>query len=544
MVYNPTMVKRFGIERIISSVLAVGCGILFGQLLVESFTKLTLSDFHVYYYVTKAVIKYGAHPYSNFTPIYPYYFPPASLILFWPLTLLPFYLAKIFFTLLNSGLLVLSIYLINKMLIGKVNYRFWLMLLLSLIFYPLRFTFADGQFNVVMLAIFTLGLYGLYKNRPVIGGAGLGLGVITKISPAIALIYGIYKKKFNLVMVAGIVVIVLSLMSESFVRKDINYYYAKFIVKDVSAQSQGLGTTDQSLLALIKRYTHEEDINISSTQKSIISYSVVAFLGLIFFVLDLKAKKGKYNTFIDYFILTVVGVIGTGLAWYHQYTILLLPLLGTAILIFAHFNKKYRVVRFVYLLGIVLVYLSWFMDLRSKTFSPEGYCQFIMLYGGGLLLLGLFFLKINQKWLLEEDLDLTEGYSRKIPFLVFVVALVIGLNPVTLPQVLKEGRDESRVKAIDYMSKVLKEKKVTFKVEESNSFVMSNRVGKGYIRFGKKQEEKVLDKMYILYEDPVNNEEYNYKFISEDGLDFKLGAKLESNLYKSLYGDYYWVGSE
>ncbi len=544
MVYNPTMVKRFGIERIISSVLAVGCGILFGQLLVESFTKLTLSDFHVYYYVTKAVIKYGAHPYSNFTPIYPYYFPPASLILFWPLTLLPFYLAKIFFTLLNSGLLVLSIYLINKMLIGKVNYRFWLMLLLSLIFYPLRFTFADGQFNVVMLAIFTLGLYGLYKNRPVIGGAGLGLGVITKISPAIALIYGIYKKKFNLVMVAGIVVIVLSLMSESFVRKDINYYYAKFIVKDVSAQSQGLGTTDQSLLALIKRYTHEEDINISSTQKSIISYSVVAFLGLIFFVLDLKAKKGKYNTFIDYFILTVVGVIGTGLAWYHQYTILLLPLLGTAILIFAHFNKKYRVVRFVYLLGIVLVYLSWFMDLRSKTFSPEGYCQFIMLYGGGLLLLGLFFLKINQKWLLEEDLDLTEGYSRKIPFLVFVVALVIGLNPVTLPQVLKEGRDESRVKAIDYMSKVLKEKKVTFKVEESNSFVMSNRVGKGYIRFGKKQEEKVLDKMYILYEDPVNNEEYNYKFISEDGLDFKLGAKLESNLYKSLYGDFYWVGSD
>jgi len=544
MVYNPTMVKRFGIERIISSVLAVGCGILFGQLLVESFTKLTLSDFHVYYYVTKAVIKYGAHPYSNFTPIYPYYFPPASLILFWPLTLLPFYLAKIFFTLLNSGLLVLSIYLINKMLIGKVNYRFWLMLLLSLIFYPLRFTFADGQFNVVMLAIFTLGLYGLYKNRPVIGGAGLGLGVITKISPAIALIYGIYKKKFNLVMVAGIVVIVLSLMSESFVRKDINYYYAKFIVKDVSAQSQGLGTTDQSLLALIKRYTHEEDINISSTQKSIISYSVVAFLGLIFFVLDLKAKKGKYNTFIDYFILTVVGVIGTGLAWYHQYTILLLPLLGTAILIFAHFNKKYRVVRFVYLLGIVLVYLSWFMDLRSKTFSPEGYCQFIMLYGGGLLLLGLFFLKINQKWLLEEDLDLTEGYSRKIPFLVFVVALVIGLNPVTLPQVLKEGRDESRVKAIDYMSKVLKEKKVTFKVEESNSFVMSNRVGKGYIRFGKKQEEKVLDKMYILYEDPVNNEEYNYKFISEDGLNFKLGSKLESNLYKSLYGDFYWVGSD
>jgi len=539
------MIKRFELKKTVSLILAIVCGILFEQLIIKSFTKLTLSDFHVYYYVTKVVIKYGAHPYSNFTPIYPYYFPPASLLLFWPITLLPFYLAKIFFTILNSSLLVLSIYLINKMLIGKIDYRFWLMLFLSLIFYPLRFTFADGQFNVVMLAIFTLGLYyGFYKNKALLGGVSLGLGVITKISPAIALIYGVYKKKFNLVMVAGIIVIILSLMSENFVRKDINYYYAKFVVKDVSAQSQGLNTTDQSLLALIKRYTHKEEIEISSMQKSFISYSIIALLGLVFFIIDLKTKKGKYSMFIDYFILTVVGVIGTGLAWYHQYTILLLPLFGTAILIFTRFNKKYRIARFVYLLGIILVYLSWFMDLRSKAFSPEGYCQFVMLYGGGLLLLGLFFLKINQKWLLDEDLDSTEDYDRKTPLFLFIVALVVGLNPVNLSQVLKEGRDDSRVKALNYMSDVLKKKKVTFKVEESNSFVMSNRVGKGYIRFGKKQEEKVLDSMYILYEDPINNEEYNYKFISEDGLDFKLGAKLESNLYKSLYGDYYWVGSE
>ena len=178
------MIKRFELKKTVSLILAIVCGILFGQLIIKSFTKLTLSDFHVYYYVTKVVIKYGAHPYSNFTPIYPYYFPPASLLLFWPITLLPFYLAKILFTILNSGLLVLSIYLINKMLIGKIDYRFWLMLFLSLIFYPLRFTFADGQFNVVMLAIFTLGLYyGFYKNKALLGGVSLGLGVITKISP-------------------------------------------------------------------------------------------------------------------------------------------------------------------------------------------------------------------------------------------------------------------------------------------------------------------------------------------------------------------------
>lgn len=176
-------------------VFIVVCGLLFGQLFLKSVSKLTLSDFHVYYYVGKAVLKYGMHPYSNYTPIYPYYFPPASLLIFWPLTLIPFYLAKIIFTLINSILLFLSVFLINKMLVGKIDYRFWLMLLLSLIFYPLRFTFSDGQFNVVILAIFTLGLFALYKNKYLMGGVSLGLGVITKISPAIIILYGILRKK-------------------------------------------------------------------------------------------------------------------------------------------------------------------------------------------------------------------------------------------------------------------------------------------------------------------------------------------------------------
>lgn len=203
MRYNPNVVKNIKIRDLLIFVLVGLCGFVFGQLILKSITKLTLSDFHVYYYVTKVVMKYGMHPYSNYTPIYPYYFPPASLLIFWPLTNIPFYLSKIIFTLINSALLITSVYLISKMLIVRIDYRFWLMLFLSLIFYPLRFTFSDGQFNVVMLAIFTIGLYSFYKNKPVLGGISLGLGVITKISPAIALIYGILRKKFNIVMVAG-----------------------------------------------------------------------------------------------------------------------------------------------------------------------------------------------------------------------------------------------------------------------------------------------------------------------------------------------------
>ncbi len=290
-------------------------------------------------------------------------------------------MAKIIFTLFNGFLLILSIFLINKMLIRKIDIRFWLLLLLSLLFYPLRFTFTDGQFNIVMLAIFTLGLYSLYKNKNVLGGVSLGVGVVTKISPAIILLYGILRKKFKLVLVSGLTVIALSLLAEQFVKKDINYYYAKFIVKDVSSQSSGSDSTDQSLLGLIKRVSRDEKLEITPVQQSLISYLIVGISGLLFFIIDLKTKKGKYTLFIDYFILTTIGVIGTGLAWYHQYAILLLPLLGTAVLIFTHFDKKFKKERLIYIVGITLVYLSWFANLRSKNYFPKNYYQFVMFYG-------------------------------------------------------------------------------------------------------------------------------------------------------------------
>lgn len=541
MGYNPGVGKKLKKRDLFVILLVAVGGFLFGQLILKSFTKLILSDFHVYYYITKVVMKYEMHPYANYTPIYPYYFPPASLLLLWPLTTIPFYIAKIIFTVINSFLLILSVYLINKMLIGKINYHFWLMISSSLLFYPLRFTFSDGQFNVVMLAIYTVGLYALYKNGVVLGGLGLGLGVITKISPAIILVYGILRKKFNLIMVAGTVVILMSLGAEYFVKKDINYYYAKFIVKDVSNQSSGLDSTDQSILSFIKRITKIKNIDVSPMKKSLLSYSVIGVFGISFFIIDFKTKRSKYTLFIDYFILTIVGVIGTGLAWYHQYTALLLPLLGTSILIFIKFDKKYKIEKFFYTVGIVIVYLSWFANLRSDKYYLVGYSQFIMLYGAILLLLGLYVLKLNQKWLVEVDRGINLYVDNKYFVGLFLITTIIGLNPIKFSENMKEGRDQARLESINFMSEVLKTNKVIFKPESSNSFIMSNRVGKGYIRFGKGEDSKVLDRMYILYEDPINNSAYNYSFKSDSGEDFELKAKMESKKNIDEYGSYYTV---
>jgi hypothetical protein len=508
--------------------------------MVRSFSKLTLTDFHVYYYVTRAVFLFKTHPYSNFVPIYPYFFPPASLLLFWPLILVPFFISKIIFTLINSILFLSSMYLISVMFFKKITYHFWAMIFLGLAFYPLRFTFSDGQFNVVMLFIYTLGLYALFKNKSLAGGIGLGIGVITKISPALIVLYALFRRNFKLVIVSGITVLLLSQLSEYFVKKDINYYYKEFVISKVSSQSGPFTWTDQSFLALVKSISYSQKLVIPSNTKSIISYSFVAALILIFAVLELRFKKGSYNIFIDYFILTTIGVLGTGLTWFHQYTILLLPLFGTGILCVTKLQKKLKSIRILYLASLTIVYIMWFLNMKASPITT-GFLQFHMLLGGVILLTDLFILKSHQHWFDEHELKTEVFGTDKYLISLFLTFLIIGLCPWNFSQNLKQGRDLARIEAIDYMSGVLKSSGAKFKIGESDSYNLSNRVGKGYILFDKNEQNKVLEKMSILYLDPINNSDFNYVFSSTNGENFELMGKLESVYYRELYGSHYSI---
>jgi hypothetical protein len=347
-------------------------------------------------------------------------------------------------------------------------------------------------------------------------------------------------------MVAGVAVILLSLASEYTVKKDINYYYAKFVVREVSNQSSGMDNKDQSLLGFIKRVSGESKREISSDTQSIISYSIVFILGLIFLIIDIKVKNGEYGLFIDYFILTIVGVVGTGLSWYHQYTILLLPLFGTFLLCLKSFDKKFLKIEIIYVLLLILVYFSWMNNLKTLPIALKGYSQFIMFYGSVVLLAALYLLKIKQnKWLVrvsESRDDFIGRWNMSFTSLIFLLFIFVGMSVWEIGETLKEGRDLSRIEAIDSMSKALTSSKVSFKVGESSSYATSNRVGaKGYVMNEKGQDWKVSEKMSVLYIDPVNDETYNYKFISSGGKDFILEAQLESKKYIEMYGDVYYV---
>ncbi|MCX6784077.1 MAG: glycosyltransferase family 87 protein [candidate division WWE3 bacterium] len=528
-------------------------GLILGGLLLRAFTGLVPSDFYCYYYIPKAVLNLvrREHPYINYAPIFPYFFPPASILLFKPLILLPMYLAKIVWSLTNASLMITS-----AILVSKVFKRLWLwpiLVFLAVIYYPFQFTLTEGQFNIILLFVYTFGLWVLVKwNRVLgstVGGVLLAIGTITKVSPLLIIAYAFWKKRWLLLVVSLFTVVALCGLAEIYVKSGINNYYLHNVLKYVSDQAATPSWRDQSLLGFIKRFDlHMDEFHIAghtiteSRARSLISYGIIGLLIAIFLGLDLRRKKGDLDVVISCLFLTTIGVLGTGLAWYHQYTMLLLPIWGLLLFSLFTLRKPYN---YLCLLISVITYILTCANLEGRFL---GLLQPNMFYGGVILTIFLLILKGNQHWFKAVTANVPV-FKVKTSLLVvlgfiLIISVLVGIGLPRLDQKLKEARDVDRLVEINYMGNMLTNHQVEFKIGYSNSILRSEKLDEGYILFEKDQHIKVRSEIAILFLDPINNHDYNYQFSSADGHEFKLWTHLESVKYISIFGKYYYYNPD
>jgi len=513
---------KFVIALVISAVSAF----IFAHLIKQSFYTLTISDFLTYYYIPRAVLHLSRpeHPYSNLVPYYPFFYPPQSIPLFGLLSFLPFYLAKYFWTLLNVLLAIYSIYIINSFFNKKIGLEFWAMLLGMVLFYPFQFTLTDGQFNIVMLFFFVLVAKLFISNRNFKLSLPLALGIVTKISPLVVFLYLLIKRKYKAIIYTLVFILFLTIIAEVFVGKGITYYYVRYVINDVSKQAGTPSFMDQSILGLLKRFDFSNDII-----KSLVSYFITFILVSIVLIRDYFNNNNKEHFLITYSGLVLVGIIGTGLAWYHQFVVLLLPLyVGLLYTIRLNNNRKYFL--------ILTLLFSYFLMAINLTDVFTGFFQLTLLFGSLLLFFVLIYLS-STKPLIKHNLRLSKTQNLIVTML-FLGVLFIFINPFTFNEFLKEGRDRARIRDIDYTGQVLSEYKPEFKVGQANSFVKNEKIDEGYILFTHSNGNFRQD-LSLLLLDPINNEKFNYNFISNNQHDFKLSARLESDLYKDKFGEFY-----
>ena len=537
---------------IIEFVLTILCGYFLGKLFVVSLDPLPLSDFHVYYYIPKAVLTLARpeHPYTNFVPIYPFFYPPGSLFLFYPFLGFPFYIAKILWTVINASLLLYSAYLINALLAKRNRITFFLLVLSAVKFLPVKFTMIDGQFNLILLFIYTYGLHALINHKNVKGGILLGIGCISKISPLLIAFYAFYNRRYKIILVTIFTILFFVTLAEIFIQRGINFYYLRYVLYHVSSQANSPSWRDQSLLGLIKRFEISEQIQILKFQiaqshiRSMISYSIIGLIIASFGYLNFKIRKSMLDIYVSYFILTIVAFIGTGLTWFHQYTILLLPLWGLFLISLFWIKGKIGYLFVAFSIGVYFLCNLYLESVKNV------FLQMNMFYSGVLLLVILIILKIKSGLILNKakDLKIFENLKAKLPnrilLMIFALIFIFSLSPFTLSEIMKEHRDKARVSNVNFMAEILINKTPEFEVGSSNSYLQTEKLDEGYILFQKNEENKVRKYMSILYLDPINNETYNYAFES-DGDNFVLSAKLESKKYiKDLGENFMYKSSE
>jgi hypothetical protein len=531
------MKKDTILKHIIVLVLATITFYLYGKLFLESITKLSLTDFHVYYYVTKMVLSENSptHPYISYTPIYPYFFPPASIPIISLLSFFPFYISKIIWSLVNTILLILSIIYILKSfrILNKVT--FLVLSLLALNFYPISFTFRDGQFNIVLLFVFSICLFYFTQQKyKYFLTLLISIGVVSKISPGILLFYSLLKGKFKFILLSIFFVGIFMVLAEIFVQPKINLYYFKTVVSKVAEQSGGLNWTDQSFSSLVKRTNKIYSLKLNKFQQNFIIYTYVVLLISIFLYLERKKEHSVFNEHLNIIILTFISVTGTGLTWFHQYSILFLPLTGMLILSFFYIQKY----RKLFLLIFSLVYLSWFLDLSEYVF-PNKYLELNMFWGGLIFVIATFYIKANQHLLSSNRIKFSsfsfDDYKYTF-WIVIIGAFLVGVRFWEIDSILKESRDATRISQINYIGKKLTKNSLKFQIGESNSFIQNNRIDRGYVLLEKEEFKKIIGETAVLYLDPINSNFYNYKFKSSDGVSFELVTKLESTKFINEYG--------
>ena len=356
-------------------------GLALGKFVWDGANALGISDFGTYYYVTKGVFSARPeHPYVNFVPLYPFFYPPQSLLLFRFLLILPFAYAKLAWSVANCLFVVGFLYLILK-IFGKSRPLSFLnistLFLLAVLSFPLRFTVTDGQANLFLLFLVTWGFYFFQKKHDGLAGVVLGVATVLKISPFMLLFFFLLKRCWKIFLSGLVTIFGLTILAEIFVKRGISWYYLRYVVDNIADQG-GLksGFRDQSLRHLFLRLDILNRCSQILLEKlpaslsfvdvgllaSLASWSLVAAAVLLLaFVSRRKVTdRDGLDVILEYVLFYTVAVLGTGLVWYHQYAMLLLPFFVLLICLAKKGLLKYSYVLFPFALGsYLLTAVNW-----------------------------------------------------------------------------------------------------------------------------------------------------------------------------------------
>lgn len=331
-----------------------------------------LPDLSVYYN-SVILLSQGNNPYLNqglFTQVN---YPPATLLLMYPLLYFSFPIASNIWTLFSVFAFLLSItclYLIKPLKVKLLAF----IVFGTVISFPFKFTLGMGQINLLLLFLISAFLLCMVRSKKFSAAVFFSLSVALKIFPIIFVLPIIFNKKFKFLLISLGLLFLLLIFSLILINPSISIYYFTNILLPLILSPAGEVYYNQSLTGFVARL-HLPLYFLALVRAILVIISVI-----------IAFKHGKNIFFSISIILTVVLLVNS-FTWQHHLILLLLPF---------YFILSNKLTKKLFFLVIISYSLVAFNFKNPEIFVSTRYGNILLSHGfiGTLL---LWYMLIFQK---------------------------------------------------------------------------------------------------------------------------------------------------
>lgn len=311
-------------------------------------------DFQTQYFSSLAVFS-GNNPYNGGENLFtPQVYPPTASFFYVPFIIFPVEMASIIFTSLSLASLIVVFILLSKTFSIPFFSRTNIILMtLSFIAFPTKFTLGMGQINLFMLLFIVLGLYFYKQKKEYLSGVFFGLSLAIKLFPLPLVPFLLFKKK----MIAGgvISIFVFLLLVFLFIPYSNSSYFVLEVLPTLFT-SWKLDYYNQSIAGFLGRGWGVNQL--ATTLKLIMT---IAVLGITYFAITKNKANDIYSFSLQVGIIVVASLLVNTFSWQHHFVWLIVPFYAIVILI-----QKYGSDKLLYII-LSISYLLISINFRNPN---------------------------------------------------------------------------------------------------------------------------------------------------------------------------------
>lgn len=364
-------------------------------LTIKSIYKIiftTAPDFLVLWSAAKDLF-IGINPYTDSRLIYPYFLPPFNAVFYIPYIFLSYKLAQGIFVILSLLATFCSVYFVFINIFRRGSWiNFSLIISLTLLSFPTKFTFGMGQVNLISLFFLILTYLFYTKERFLLAGIFLSVAIISKPILGFLIIFFLFKGAWKVILYTlplGIIALVIPILFGG-----LNIYLS-WLEKVVIPLLNFIGREvyyNQGLTGFIFRNTS----NLFLAKYLTLFFSIIISGTTLLFCI-----KRKINTDLQFSLFIISLLLIDTLSWQHHFVWLIFPFI-----VLVNYASKLKKFWFWVMLITSYLLVSW--NFKDPTYFSKFSTSLILsnTFYGTVILFGLnVYLLIKD---VKQDINMCE----------------------------------------------------------------------------------------------------------------------------------------